>query len=164
MAGLPDVLHLEEGLRVQPTPQQCLYLAWVGPVEDQHNEEHKHRVEDVQIHLVPEQISIIALEVFDNAENRSDHDEQAGDVQSVHVLLPGHIPRQRSRGGDLVEAPVEDRRCDDEETEEDELDEETAYDEILASGNLIVSASHETAACELRLLADLKTIDGIVLY
>lgn len=106
-----------------------------------------------------EQVSRIALEVLDDPEDTSDHDETACDVQVVKVALPRQVSEGRMlardgcrRGGtgDMTMGPtcsraelflnrlvvdetvVEDAGDDDEACEEKELSEEADDDDFLA--------------------------------
>ena len=61
----------------------CNNPARMEDVEHGHVEEHETRIEDVQVHLFSKEESITALDVFDNTEDRSDHDKDTRDVERV---------------------------------------------------------------------------------
>ena len=46
-------------------------FAWMDPVEQDHNEKHQSGVEDVQVSLVTEQVSSVALDILDDSEYAS---------------------------------------------------------------------------------------------
>lgn len=75
-------------------------------------------------------VSIIALGILYHSHDRPHEDEDADQVKREHVLLPRCSMALRS--GMLADACVEDGCCDDEETKHDDLDDETAYYDVVA--------------------------------
>lgn len=98
-------------------------------VEDDHDRKHEQGVEDVEVGFVVEQGAVAPLEILHHSEDRPDHDERAGAVQSPHVLLPGKRAARLDcwhEGQASVKADGDDH----EEAEERELHEEADYDDV----------------------------------
>ena len=102
-------------------------------VEQQHDRCHQRRIENVEPDLGAEEVPVIALNIFDNAEDRADHDENAGSVEGANVSAPGNLMGLGVGRGRLVEVLVEDDRHQHEIPEEDKLDGQTTDNNPLAS-------------------------------
>lgn len=72
--------------------------------------------------------TIIALGVFDHSDDGSHEYQDADEVKREHVLPPGCGVALAGRL--LAQARVEDRGCDDEEAEDDDLHDEAADDDV----------------------------------
>lgn len=100
----------------------------MNPVEQDHDKKHEGSIKDVQIRLMPQQVSVEALQVFDSPEDRSHHDQHAADVQHLHVFLPGNHMRAACRG--LSHRSVKGHSDDDENAKAYELDKEPDNDDL----------------------------------
>ena len=75
------------------------------------------------------------MDVLNDAEDGSDHDEDAGGEQDPHVQTPRDRRRRlRPLGGFSCQADVEFGGDDYEEAEEEQLDSKTADDDPFARG------------------------------
>lgn len=79
-----------------------------------------------------DEVSVVALAVLDQAEDRSDQNERTAAVESVEMLLPGVVADHAAAGGYLVHAHVESDADDDEEAKEQNLDDKTADGDVFA--------------------------------
>ena len=80
-----------------------------------------------------QQITVIAHEIFCNAEYRSHHDQSRAAVQGVNVSPPDSMA-SRDRGRIFPsEAVVKHDSHRDENSEVDDLGEETNYDDIFSN-------------------------------
>jgi len=98
-------------------------------IEDDHYREHEQGVEYVEVSFVVEQGAVTPLEILHHPEDRSNHDEGTGSVQSPHVLFPG-IRAVRLDRRDEYQPSVEADGDDHEEPEECELHEESDHDGV----------------------------------
>lgn len=121
------------------TPRSIVHLAsvgddsaWVVDVEHQHDQEHHGCIEDVQEVLIFEQDAIGSHRVLGDSEHGTDEYQGTGDVQDVEVALPWDSELLGSDGWRVDDASVEDEGHDNEENEEEDLDSETASDDVLA--------------------------------
>lgn len=90
------------------------------------------------------------LSIFDQTENTSNPNENAPGVQRVQTSRPEGMDLHALARGHTYEASVEDASRDDEAGEEENLDHETANDDILAQSHRVEAARcHDTAACAL---------------
>lgn len=103
----------------------------MNPIEGQHDREHQASVEDIQKDLVAQYVSLPSLQVLNNTEDASHKDQQAANVEGDDVLLPLYC--LRSLRWCFAHANVEHETDDHKGPEEDELDEETTNDDVLAS-------------------------------
>ena len=71
VASLLELNSAMSGLALQI---QISHLAWVDPIEQDHDQEHQSSIENVEEHLMAEQVSGVALDVLDNAEDASNED------------------------------------------------------------------------------------------
>jgi hypothetical protein len=115
-----------EALRSFPTPQPALDFARMYPVHDEHDEEHQHGVENINVHLVLEKWAVETIGELDQTEYRPNKNEQACGIQRCHMPLPTNIDGSRSWA--LVHTPVEDGCGEDEDGEETDLNPEAYLD------------------------------------
>lgn len=157
MSGLPLIVKIGD-------------LTWVNPVEKNHDEEHQRSVKDVQIHLVTEEISSIALDVFDDSKNASYEDKRTGSIQDVEMSFPRQfvnsfagensgnssvggvetvvagLPEQGAWGVSPFDGHILDQTSvkvsshADKKSKEDELNKKTADDDLLAKLHRIESS------------------------
>lgn len=80
---------------------------------------------------MPEQVAVIPLDIFDNAEDGAHHYEHASEVEGVEVLVPDVVTLLSLLGRQPVHADVEGVRHKNEEPEEGNLHEEPADDDSL---------------------------------
>lgn len=115
-------------------------------VRDPQHANHQHRIKNIQVHLVAEQVPRETLEVLHHSENGADHDQRAGDVEGEEVFAPGCggggagavIGRLRRGSGRrwcwrATHRDVEVDRNKDKAPEEEKLDEEPSDNEPGAS-------------------------------
>lgn len=93
---------------------------------------HEGGIENVYVRLAQLQRARRPAGKLSNTEYGSDHDEYAGGVQNVEETLPWKINSERSWGGCAHDTPVEDAGNDHKKTEENDLEYETACDDVLA--------------------------------
>lgn len=113
-----------------------------------HDEEHERGVKDVQGPLVTERVPVAAEDVLDKTEDGTDHDARADSVEHPQARLPGRVARQRRLGRVLCEARMEDDGGDPEDCKQDNLDDETGDNKVLAH-LLTAVLDHETATAGL---------------
>lgn len=101
-------------------------------VEQHHGEKHEASVEDVEVDLVAQERAVVALRVFRDTEDGSDHDEDRSGVENVKEAGPGDVDGGGARSRVAVNAHVEDAGDDDKEAEEEDLDNQTADDDVVA--------------------------------
>lgn len=109
---------------------QAVNLAGVLVLKDKHSDEHEKRVEDIDKGLMLHQISVIAIQVLHHTDNGSNQDQNAGCVESNHMACPQTLQLDRARGRGCGDASLEDNSADSEQTEEDDLYEKTADDNM----------------------------------
>lgn len=119
----------------------------MDPVHDDHSQPHDKRVEDVEEELARYDVSVVALDIFDNSHNGSDEDENADDIQRDHVFLPWRVRALRCRVA--AGTSVKDRCRDHEEAEDNNLDDKTSDDDVFAhvGGVLGVGSGKKTSTC-----------------
>ena len=89
-------------------------------------------------------VSSIPLRIFHDSEDRAKHDQTASVIESMNVSPPGDTSRGGERGGDFVDAEIEDRRNGDEEAEEDDLKDKTSnYNVLTVAYNGHCSSSYD---------------------
>lgn len=104
----------------------------MNEIEDDHHSQHQHRIKDIQIVLMPEQVSIVALDILDDPKYRPNHDEEASGVKGVYVLVPRTVILVGFLGRDLVYADIEGERYEGEASKEDDLHKESDDDYFLS--------------------------------
>lgn len=67
--------------------------------EDSHDHNHQQGIEDIQEYLVGNEISIVALQIFNNSKDAPNPDEGAGRIQHPQVPFPGNITPNCDVGG-----------------------------------------------------------------
>ncbi len=90
-------------------------------------------------------ISIISLDIFDDAHDGPYHNEGAGEVKYAHVFFPGNKKVCRPRGRGFPDAHMEYGGCDHEDAEKTNLYQEPNDDDVLSAREVL--ASHQGAAC-----------------
>lgn len=132
-------------------------LARVEDVEQHHGDEHERRVKAVQPALGMLQRAAKPLAVLDGAEQGPYEDEGRDGVEDKHEALPRHRDRLGRRRRLPHHAHVEDGRDNDEDGEADQLDRQTADDDVLArleTGRVL--GAGEKAASTRRLIQSVK--------
>lgn len=113
--------------------QETVDLTRVVICHEYHYQKHGKSIKDVDEDLVGHQISVISLEVLGHTERGSDQDENAGDVQVGHVLLPGTRELNGCFGRVSSHVELENNGGDAENPEEDYLDEQSANDDVFTT-------------------------------
>lgn len=108
-------------------------------IEQHHSEEHQHGIKDIQEYLMIQQIPILAHNVLNDSEDGTDHDQEAGAVENVEVALPWDSELLGTQGGHGAQAVVEDPSDEDKEAEEEDLDSQTASNNILAELDAVIA-------------------------
>jgi hypothetical protein len=91
------------------------------------------------------------LSVFDQTEDTTDPDEHAAGIQRVDALLPETLRLHAFARGHTKHPPVPNARNDNEAGEEQDLDDETADDDVLAQVQRFDRAgSHDATSCALQ--------------
>lgn len=106
-------------------------------VEQDHDDDHQHAVEEVEEDLVAHQVAGVALQVLDDAEDGPDQDQRRAREHHPHVALPGDVDGLRGRRRVPEHAAVEDPRHHDEDAERHQLHEQPADDDVLARLELV---------------------------
>ena len=81
-------MKLQHSTRHPSTTQQRLHLARVHNVEGHHNAQHQNGVKSIQKPFVAKYVAAISLDELDDADHRSDKDEDARSVERKEVLAP----------------------------------------------------------------------------
>lgn len=126
--------------------QMGLEIPWVAIPEQDHNNPHQKRVEDIKSPFMTQKITIIAHGELSHTKDRSDHDEQADHVEGVEVGLPGQRGVERLGRRGLLHAHLEQDRGDDEKPKHDHLDEEADDDDVVAGFCQIANDHHTCGA------------------
>lgn len=93
-----------------------------------------------------DQVSIIALSILDQTEDRSDQDQRTAAVKSIKMFLPGVGSDHAAAGRYPVHANVEGDADDNEEAKEEDLNDETADGDVFAVlESLKCARCHDTA-------------------
>jgi hypothetical protein len=66
-------------------------LAWMKPVEQKDYRKHKGSIEDVQKHLMTQQVTRITLQILNDPEEAPNHDQSTCDIKIVEMALPWHV-------------------------------------------------------------------------
>jgi hypothetical protein len=143
-----QLIILETMFDVPPTTQPRLNFAGMHNVEDDHNGQHQHCIENIEIVLVAKYVPVVALDVLDNPKDGPNEDQDASCVQRDEVLMPratrlhGMASRMATDGSVI-------RACyQNEEAEKRQLNEETSNNHMLASRPRIEGPNcHDTSAC-----------------
>jgi hypothetical protein len=72
----PKVLRL----LLPVTFKQDRNVAWMTDAQDDHDSEHEHRIEDIQIHPMSEQVPSIALDLLNHPKYRPHQDQNREEV------------------------------------------------------------------------------------
>lgn len=129
--------------------QQPVNLTRVEPDQNTQYQEHGNRIEDINESFVGDHVSLLSLDVFDEPHNGANKNQGAGRVQREEVLAPWDHRRFGAYGRVSVDATLEDDGDHEEEAEEDDLNEKSADDDILAC---IIGRGfgldHDSGACK----------------
>lgn len=101
-------------------------------VVDRRYKEHENRVQHIEVHLMCLKMPPSTLNVLNCTEDGSHHDQCADGVQDVDVANPWGVDLAGGAGRAFGHFAVEKPGHDDEESEDDELDAETADNEVAA--------------------------------
>lgn len=101
----------------------------MNPVEQDHDKKHEDGIEEVEVCLMSQKISVKPLEVLDGTEHRADHDQETSKVQRPHMFPPGDTA-VGTAGGCCIDGPMKSNSKNDKEPEADKLDEETNDDDL----------------------------------
>lgn len=101
----------------------------MDPVEQDHDKKHKDRIEKVEVCLVSQKIPVKTLKIFDGTEYRANHDQETSKVQRPHMFPPGDTA-VGAAGGCCVDGTMKSNGENNEESEADQLDEETNNDDL----------------------------------
>ena len=119
----------------------------MNEIKDDHHSQHQHGIENIQEVLMPEQVAVITLDIFDNAEAGAHHDQHTIEVEGVEVLVPDAVTLLGLLGQQPVQADVEGERHKNEEPEEGDLYKEPADDDFLTQVHGVeTSGGHDPAA------------------
>lgn len=105
---------------------------WVEQVEEQRDQSHQQRVEDVDVKLLRLQDTIPAHDVLGDTEGGPNEDEETCRVEDVEQLLPWSRNFERLLGWVFVNSEVEDERDSHKKAKEDDLNAQSTDDYILA--------------------------------
>lgn len=95
-----------------------------------------------------DEVSVIALRIFDQPEDRADENKHASSVKCVQLALPRDGLRKGSGRGHSTHSQVKDDTCDDETAEEQQLHYKTADDDLLTGVySADCTASHDATTC-----------------
>lgn len=101
-------------------------------IEEGDNNEHQCGVKDVNVYLGALECSGRATDVLGDSKDGSNHDEHAGHVHYQDKFLPWCGNRKAGCSGIVEDSTVEDHGHNHEKSEKDDLNAETADDDILA--------------------------------
>lgn len=102
------------------------------PGKQDHGRKHQGRVDDIQIHLMTDQIPIFALCILNEPENTPDQDQHARRVEDKKVFLPGQpLAVENFAGRDLEHAAAEYQADNEEEREEEDLYSQARENDLL---------------------------------
>jgi hypothetical protein len=95
-------------------------------VEYDGDEKHQSTIKNIKEDLVPLDEAVVAVEIFDNSENRTNDDEGACEIECIEKCFPLHEKLSSKPFGLLSRlfdnSPMENYRNHDEKSEEEELD------------------------------------------
>lgn len=101
--------------------QKTANLLRMNDIKDHHDHEHQQRIEDIQIHLMVQEVPVVPLNVFDQSEYGTDHDKETCQIKYIQVFAPGNIRRARAWHRIFLDFPVEMRRGHEKKGEEENL-------------------------------------------
>lgn len=131
----------------------------MSPEENYHNGNHEYCMKYIQHVLMLKDPPIIPHQILHNSKDTSDQNNGTGEVENRHAPLPRNLVGNGESGGLCADAQVEAYRADKEEAEEDDLNQKTCDDDLLAhveelqSSPSLDTATHgldeerETVAC-----------------
>jgi hypothetical protein len=101
-------------------------------IKDKAAKKHQRGIEDVNECLMALQISIASLYVFGHTIDRTNHDQNAGGVENVHITSPRDLSSPNGMGRCSKHATMKNDRDDNEESEENDLYKKTSDDHMLS--------------------------------
>jgi hypothetical protein len=108
-------------------------------IKQHHRQKHQHCIKNIQENFMVQQIPILTHNILNDSEDGSDHDHEAGAVEDIEVALPRDGELLGTQGRHGAEAIVEYSGDKDKETEKENLDPETAGDDVLAEFDTVVA-------------------------
>lgn len=84
------------------------HTPWMKDIKERRSNTHQCSIKDVDVYFGRLKRPIRSCDVLDNAEDRSDHDEAARNVENEDESLPRSRDRQAFPGRVFVDAAVED--------------------------------------------------------
>lgn len=104
----------------------------MNPAEENQDEKHQQPIEYPHERFMSEEVSVIPLSKLNNSEDRPDKNQRARNVECVQMFLPRKLDVADSLGRVFVHTCVEFVGNDDEEAEDDDLDDKTGDNNVLA--------------------------------
>lgn len=114
------------------TFQESINGARMHEIEHGHNTKHQNRIKNIQKYLMAHDVPCISLQIFNHSKDRSDENEGADGVQRTHVFSPGDLDRDRLSGRFSDNSEIENDTDENKKAEEEDLNYETANDDIRA--------------------------------
>ena len=106
-------------------------------LKDEYGDEHQQSIKDIDVRLMLHQIPVVSLKILNHTNHRTNQNQNARDVESNHVASPQVFQLDGPGCGCFVHTCVKDDGTDREQTEEDDLHEETTNDDVFAGGRSI---------------------------
>jgi hypothetical protein len=100
--------------------------------EDSQKHKHQQPIKDINEHFMTHNKPIRPLHILNNTQHRPNKHKDTGQVQRPHMFSPGKLICNSPRGGISSDAQLEDHSADEEESEEKDLNDEAADDDVLA--------------------------------
>lgn len=100
--------------------------------ENSHGKCHENGIKNVQVDFMRNEMAVVALQILDNAENAPHKDDGARDVEYDQITSPRYLSSAGDSSGVLDQSDVEKNGGDDEEAKDEDLNEETGNDDLLA--------------------------------
>jgi hypothetical protein len=110
-----------------------LHLTWVSEIEQHRHNQHWYTVEDIECPFVRKGKSMLALDILNDTEYRSNQNQNADCVQHIQCLSPRCFGVKGFSSGILIHANLEGDGCEEEEAKRDDLDEEADSNDDLAN-------------------------------
>ena len=123
-------------------------VARIHNQEHHHDRQHQNRIEHVDEPLILHDIAVAYLEKLQHPDDRTHHDKDTRDVQSIQVLLTHIFDVHGNQFGGSPETVVEEGSHDGEEAEEDDLHDEADHDNFLSIIDPVDGlARYQASAC-----------------
>lgn len=126
------------------TTHKAVDLAGVRVVKNEHHDKHEQSVKDIDEYLMFHEESLVSLDVLDHTNDRSDQDEDTGNIKGIHVPIPYALQLFRTSRWISSDSHLEQASGDDEKAEEDDLHEETADDNVFAGAHAALACDHKS--------------------